>query len=93
LSGRRFPTRNKAGSGRFISLNFGSSDEMESDGASGIWLIAVFGGPVLLGLALVFGLLRWRKRRASAERVGEAVARDNYAAEAEREERRERQAN
>jgi hypothetical protein len=65
---------------------------MESDGASGIWLIAVFGGPILLGLALLFGIVQWRGRRRQAERIGEQITRENYAAEAAREKREEREA-
>jgi hypothetical protein len=64
---------------------------MESDGASGIWFLAVVGGPILLGLAFLFGIRQWRKRRPSARRIGEAVTRENYAAESAREKRDERE--
>ena len=64
---------------------------MESDGASGIWFFAVVGGPILLGLAFLYGVLQWRKRRGSTERIGDDVARENYAAEAAKEKREERE--
>jgi hypothetical protein len=67
------------------------ADEMESEGAGSIWLFAVFGGPILLGLAILFGL-RWQsRRRRSLERIGDAVTRENYAAENAREKRAERE--
>jgi hypothetical protein len=64
---------------------------MDSDGAGAFWLIAVVGGPILLGLALLFGIAKWRTRRLQAERIGEEITRDNYAAEARREKRQERE--
>lgn len=34
----------------------------------GFWLLAVAGGPVILGLALAYGTWRWRQRRTSVVR-------------------------
>lgn len=43
-----------------------------SDAGTMLWMVAVAGGPVLLGLAIAYGLIRWRKRtpaeKAEAER-------------------------
>lgn len=64
---------------------------MESEGASSLWFFAVVGGTILLGLALLIGFLQWRKRSGRVERISEDIARDNYQAESEREERRERE--
>ena len=34
-----------------------------------LWGFAIFGGPIILGIALVFGTLQWRRRRRTlAER-------------------------
>jgi type VI protein secretion system component VasK len=56
-----------------------------------IWLFAVFGGAVLLGAAMAFGIVAWRRRSVAAERISEAATRANYRAEDVREKRKEAQ--
>lgn len=34
----------------------------------GFWLVAIAGGPVILGLALAYGTWRWRQRRTGVVR-------------------------
>jgi hypothetical protein len=54
----------------------------------GFWAIAIVGGPVLLAIALVWGLVAWR-RRPVPDAVRNEVTRANYRAEERREERLE----
>jgi hypothetical protein len=38
-------------------------NSMESEGAAGLWLFAVLGGPAILAAALIYGAWQWRHRR------------------------------
>lgn len=57
---------------------------MEGDLGSYVWFLAVVGGTMLLGFALVYGYLQWRRRRlsrgtkaAQTRRVNEMYERDS----------------
>ena len=43
------------------------------------WFIAVVAGPILLGLALVYGIVAWRQRRVP-DAARDAATRANYRA-------------
>jgi hypothetical protein len=59
---------------------------MESDGASGIWFLAVVDGQFFL--ALPFSSASFDgSRRGNAERIGAEITRKNYAAASTREAR------
>jgi hypothetical protein len=51
---------------------------MESEGASGLWLFAVLGGPAILAVALIYGTWQWRRR---LDALREDATRANYKAE------------
>jgi len=50
------------------------------------WVIAVIGGPVILGIAMMIGLWQWNHRRTS-DRIRDEAARTNYRNEERREKR------
>jgi hypothetical protein len=56
---------------------------MESEGASGLWLIAVAGGPVILAVVFAYGLWQWRHRRRRLDPLREAATKANYSQENE----------
>jgi len=35
-----------------------------------LWGFAIFGGPIILGLALLFGTIQWRRRRRQLAEQG-----------------------
>lgn len=36
-----------------------------------LWGFAIFGGPIILGLVLIFGVFQWRSRRRTLAERGE----------------------
>jgi hypothetical protein len=61
---------------------------METEIGSNFWLMAVFGGPVLLGLGLAYAGWQWRHRRKGLDQVSDRVTVQNYREEDARERRR-----
>jgi hypothetical protein len=54
---------------------------MEAEGASGLWLFAVVGGPLILAIFLLYGVWQWRHRRRRLDDLREAATRVNYSQE------------
>jgi len=44
----------------------------------GIWSLAVMAGPLLLAIALAYGIFRWRKRTPAEKARTEQATRENY---------------
>ncbi|MFN4282049.1 MAG: hypothetical protein ACK4NA_05340 [Alphaproteobacteria bacterium] len=44
----------------------------------GLWSLAVIAGPIALAIALVFGIVRWRRRTPAEKARTEQATRENY---------------